>query len=111
MTEDDNKDIIFATSSYEQKFYFSKDAQVLPESIKEDIKYLAILLTEKVGGVFTIGFYKDDGELFLDFAYNHDDVFYDDIGAKLEIKKLYRENREFFEDLTNWYRVFVINKK
>ncbi len=111
MTEDDNKDIIFATSSYKQKFYFSKDARALPESIKEDIKYLAILLTEKVGGVFTIGFYKDDGELFLDFSYNHDDVFYDDIGAKLELQKLYRENREFFEDLTNWYKVFVINKK
>ncbi len=107
---DNQKDIIFASSSYKQKFYFSPDAKALPQPIKDDIKQLAILLTEKVGGIFTLGFYKDDGEMFLDFSYNQDDVFYDDIGAKLEIQKLHRDNRDFFEALTNWYKVFVIGK-
>lgn len=100
------KNIIFATSSYKQKFYFSPEADTLPENIKDDIKQMGILLINKVGGVLSLGFYKDNGELFID--YDYDDVFCDDIGAKLEIEKLKREQREFFESLSNWYKIFVL---
>lgn len=103
---DNNKDVIFATSSYKEKFYFSPKADTLPENIKNEIKEIGILLVNKVGGVLSLGFYNDDAEMFID--YDYDDVFCDDIGAKLEIEKLKREKREFFENLSNWYKIFIL---
>lgn len=100
-----NKEVIFATSSYNEKFYFSEKVEKLPQAIKEEIKELGITLVAKVGGIFSLGFYED-GEMFIDYSSHENDFCCDEIGAKLEIERLKRENRELFESLEVWYKLF-----
>lgn len=104
----DNKKVLFATSSYNQKFYFDHMAESLPTDIKNNIKQIGIYFVNKVGGIFTIGFY-DDGDLFIEYSFVENDFLCDEIGAKLEIEKIKRENNELICALTLWYKVF--NKK
>lgn len=100
-----NREIIFATSSYNKKFYFADKTKTLPVSIRDEVKKIGIFLVNKVGGIFSLGFY-DDGEMFIEYSFKDDDLSCDEIGAKLEIELLKRENRELFENLEVWYKLF-----
>ncbi|WP_250278819.1 DUF6145 family protein [[Clostridium] colinum] len=100
-----DKNIIFATSSYNQKFYFDKIAETLPSDIKNNIKEIGIYFVNKVGGIFTLGFYND-GDFFMEYSFSEDDFLCDEIGAKLEIEKIKRENKNLISSLTLWYKIF-----
>ena len=100
-----NKNVIFATSSYNQKFYFDKITDSLPIDIKNSIKEIGIYFVNKVGGIFSLGFY-DDNSFFIDYSFSEDDFLCDEIGAKLEIEKIKRENKELIYSLILWYKLF-----
>lgn len=104
------KRVIFGASSYNEKFYFDDIAKTLPQDIKNDIKIIGINFVNKVGGIFTIGFYEDNS-LFIDYSFYEDDFLCDEIGAKLEIEKIKRENKELISSLTLWYKLFNNAKK
>ena len=101
------KDIIFAVSSYNQKYYFGESTKTLPIDIKSRLKEIGIYIVNKVNGRISIGFYND-GNLFIEHSFNEDDFFCDEIGARLEIDKLQKEEKELLESLRMWYKVFVL---
>lgn len=100
-----DKKIIFATSSYNKKFYFDEISESLPIDTKNKIKEIGIYFVDKVGGMFTLGFYEDNS-IFIDYSFLEDDFLCDEIGAKLEIEKIKRENKELINSLVLWYKIF-----
>lgn len=103
-----DKKIIFAASSYNKKYFFDEISESLPLDIKNIIKEIGLYFVNKVGGIFSIGFY-DDNDFFIDYRFSEDDFLCDEIGAKLEIEKIKRDNKDLISALILWYKIF--NKK
>lgn len=103
-----DRKIIFAISSYNKKYFFDEISESLPLDIKNRIKEIGLYFVNKVGGIFSIGFY-DDNNFFIDYIFSQDDFLCDEIGAKLEIEKIKRENKDLVSSLILWYKIF--NKK
>ena len=83
--------VLCGASAYEQKYYFNKDFDSLPDHVKKELQIMCVLFTEEIGGIFTLG-------------------FYDDIGGALKIKKLRVEKEELLESLEMYYRVFFLGE-
>lgn len=105
----DEKQILCACSAYEQKFYLNPRYSSLPEPVQEELRILSVMLTEDVGGVFTMEF-EEDGTLYLSTTAKENDFFFDEIGSYLKIKQLRREKEELFESLEEYYREFFAEK-
>lgn len=103
----DEKQVLCACSAYEQKFYLNPVYSSLPDAVQEELKIISVMLTEDVGGVFTMAF-EEDGTLFLSTTAKENDLTYDEIGSYLKIKQLRQEKEELFEGLEQYYRTFFI---
>ena len=101
-----SKTIICGANAYEKKYYMNPDFAGLPDSIKDELHIMAVLFTEEVGGIFTIGF-DEDGELVLETDADEEDILYDEIGSGLLVKKLQRDRQELFESLELYYKVMI----
>lgn len=99
--------VLCAASAYEQKFYLNEDFAALPESIKEELQIISVLLTADVGGVLIMEF-GPEGDLRLRVDVDEEDILFDDIGSGLKIRQLQRERAELFESLEMYYRVFFM---
>ncbi len=97
-------------SAYEEKYYFNRQFDSLPDSIKEELQILCVLFTEDVGGVLTLEF-NEDGNLEFKVMAADDDFDYDEIGSGLKIRQYQREKRELLESLELYYRVFFLARK
>lgn len=98
--------VLCGANAYEQKYYFNRDFDKIPESIKEELHIICVLFTEEVGGIFTMGF-NGDGELIMTTQASDEDYLYDDIGAGLLINKIRTTRQELLESLSLFYRVFM----
>lgn len=98
------KEVIFAVSSYNEKYFFSPITKNLPLEIKKDIKKIGIYFVSKISGIFTTGFYEN-GDFFIDYKFLETDFDYDEIGAKLEIEKIKREKKQLISSLMLWYKI------
>ncbi len=96
--------VLCGANSYEQKYYFNQDFNVLPASIKEELQIMCVLFTEDVGGVLTLEF-NEDGELEFKVTQADDDFLFDDIGSALLIKKMQQEKRDLLEGLEMFYKL------
>lgn len=105
----EEKQILCACSAYEQKFYLNPRYSSLPEPVQDELRILSVMLTEDVGGVFTMEF-EEDGTLYLSTTAKENDFFFDEIGSYLKIKQLRREKEELFESLEKYYREFFAEK-
>lgn len=105
----EEKQILCACSAYEQKFYLNPRYSSLPEAVQDELRILSVMLTEDVGGVFTMEF-EEDGTLYLSTTAKENDFFFDEIGSYLKIKQLRREKEELFESLEKYYREFFAEK-
>jgi hypothetical protein len=105
---EDIKTVLNSASFYKQKYYFNEEYAKLPEKIKEEMKVITICLAQITRGIVVTGFYRDNGDFYIEAMSEPDDMDYDEIGARLEVNKTERESRELFEQLTLWYRTFVI---
>lgn len=98
------KQVLFAISSYNEKYYFSPITKKLPKEIKLDIKKIGIYFVNKLKGIFTIGFYEN-GDIFIESSSLENDFEYDELGAKLEIERIKQEKKDLLSSLILWNRV------
>ena len=54
--------VLCGASAYEQKYYFNKDFDSLPDHVKKELQIMCVLFTEEIGGIFTLEF-DDHGNL------------------------------------------------
>ena len=102
----DGRIVLCGANAYEQKYYFNKDFDKIPESIKKELHVISVLFTQEVGGIFTIVFEKD-GSVSLETNAEEDDITYDEISSGLLIGEIRRKRQELFESLELYYRVFI----
>ena len=99
------KTVLAGANSVNKKYFFEPLFGYLPESIKDEIRDICVVLAEKLNCTFVISFYEN-GDIVFEIVKNEGDVDFDDIGADLEIKILKKEKNELIKALKLWY---VIN--
>lgn len=102
--------VLCGANAYEQKYYFNKDFDGLPEAVKEELHILCVLFTAEAGGIFTIVF-EEDGSLVLETNAAEDDYYYDEISSGLLVGEVRRRRQELLESLSLYYRVFILKEK
>lgn len=103
------KTVLCGANAYEMKYYFNRQFDGIPESIREELRILCVLFTEEVGGVFTISF-EEDGTVLLETNADDDDIYYDEISSGLMVSEVRRRRQELFESLSLYYRVFILKE-
>lgn len=103
------KVVICGANAYEQKYYFNKQFEKIPESIQEELHIICVLFTEEVGGIFTISF-NADGEMEFETTSAEDDFMYDDIAAGMLIAKIRNTKQELLQSLSLYYRVLFLHE-
>lgn len=106
---DENKIVLCGANAYEQKYYFNEQFAGMPQAIKDELKIMAVLFTEEVGGIFTVVFEKD-GSLLLETSSEETDYYYDEISSGLMIREVKRKRADFLESLSLYYRVFILKQ-
>jgi len=103
------KTVLCGANAYEQKYYFNKDFNKIPESIQDELHVICVLFTEEVGGIFTIGF-DEDGELVFGTQAADEDYLYDEIGAGLLVRKIRDTKQDMLQSLSLYYRVIYLHE-
>ncbi|MGN0372115.1 MAG: DUF6145 family protein [Enterocloster sp.] len=101
--------VLCGANSYNQKYYFNRDFDSLPQSVKDEIHIMCVLFTEDVGGVLTMEF-DDRGNLEFKVSSEEGDYLFDEIGSVLKIKQYQEEKRELLEALELYYRTFFLGE-
>ena len=101
--------VLCGASSYEQKYYFNKDFDSLPDHVKQELQIMCVLFTEEIGGILTLE-YDEEGNLQFRTEAIEADARYDEIGGALRIKQIRQEKRELLESLEMYYRVFFLGE-
>ncbi len=100
----DDENVLCAANSYIEKYYLNSRFSKLPEGIKEDLQKITVSLAEEAGGIALMRF-DADGELMVMSYADEADYYYDDISAKLIIRRIEKENEELFEGLSQYNRI------
>lgn len=98
------KEIVISASPYNHKYYFEPRYDDIPNEIKEELIESIAAIAEKVNAIISLGFNKD-GYIFIEQTAD-ENVFIDEIGADLEIKKLQRDKKELLKSLQLWYMIY-----
>ncbi len=98
--------VLCGASSYNKKFYFNEDFDLVPQQVKDELKIMCVLFTEEVGGTIQL-MYDENGNLEIVVDKEEDDILYDEIGSVLKVKQLQRDKKELFESLETFYKVMV----
>ncbi|MEG1848195.1 MAG: DUF6145 family protein [Lachnospiraceae bacterium] len=104
--KEEHKTVLCAANAYEQKYYFNEIFQKIPMSIQEELRVIAILFTQEVGGIFLLTF-AEDGELLLETEAKEEDITYDEISSGLLIQEIRRSRQELLESLSLYYKVLI----
>ncbi len=94
--------VIGAASWENQKYFFDPEFNALPDSIKEEIRIICVVMAQRLGCTFLMGF-KDEGDVYFEIVKGENAYDFDDIGADLEIKSLTKEKEELIKALKVWY--------
>ncbi|WMI80844.1 DUF6145 family protein [Anaerotignum sp. MB30-C6] len=99
-------ELVLAAASYEkQKYYLEPKFQALPESIQEEVRMICVTKAQKLCCTFLMGFHED-GEIYFKTVKREDDFDFDEIGAELEIKELFRTQKELLVSLKVWFTIY-----
>ncbi|NLL78728.1 MAG: hypothetical protein GX234_02775 [Clostridiales bacterium] len=101
--------VLCGANAYEKKYYFNKQFDGIPESIKQELHIICVMFTEEVGGIFTVVF-EPDGSLSFDTQAADEDYYYDEIGSGLLIREIERKRAEMLKSLSLYYRVFILHE-
>ena len=108
MNEAENKNertVLAGASREKQKYFFERKFDSLPQSVKDEIRNVCVIMAERLGCTFLI-YFEENGDVVFEIIKNEGDFDFDDIGAELEIKSLRSEKKELLKSLKLWY---VIN--
>lgn len=98
------KQIVISVSPYNHKYYFEPKFNDIPAEIKEELAEAIAAIAEKVNAIISVGF-NEDGQIFIDQTAD-EEIFVDEIGAALEIKRLQKDKAELLKSLQLWYMVY-----
>lgn len=101
--------VLCGANAYEKKYYFNRQFDGIPDSIKDELHIICVLFTEEVGGTFTIVF-EEDGGVVMETNADDGDIYYDEISSGLLVSEIRRTRQELFESLSLYYRVFVLRE-
>lgn len=107
--DSDNKVVLCGANAYEQKYYFNKDFDKIPQSIQDELHIICVLFTEEAGGIFTI-FFDEEGNLEFGTEYAPEDYLYDEIGAGLLVRKIRDTRQDLLQSLSLYYRVLFLHE-
>ena len=96
--------VLCGANSYEQKYYFNKDFDKLPDSIKQELQIMCVTFTENVGGTLLVEF-DESGMLKLTVQVDDNDYYFDEIESGIQISRIQKEKEELFRQLELFYRV------
>ncbi|MBQ1173249.1 MAG: hypothetical protein IIX48_11720 [Lachnospiraceae bacterium] len=105
----DGRMVLCAANKYEMKYFFNKNFERIPKSIKDELHIISVLFVQEVGGIFKIVF-EEDGDITMETESAEDDFLYDDISAGLMVAEIKRTRQEMFESLRMFYRVFILKE-
>ena len=100
----ENTVVLCGANSYNEKFYLNPDFEILPASVKDELKILCVSITEEAGGILTLEFDPDGNLNFVSRAEDGDYLF-DDITSGMKIGRARFERQELLEGLELYYRV------
>lgn len=103
------KIVLCGASAYQQKYYFNEQFKAIPQSIKDELHIICVLFTEEVGGTFSLVF-DEEGNLNIETDAEETDIYYDEIGSGLLVKKITQTRQELFESLSMYYRVVILHE-
>jgi hypothetical protein len=107
-----DKIVLCAASYYEHKFYFNDESfSTLPNDVKREAQIIAATTAEKVRAIVSIGFYAQNGSVFVEIRSNGEDLDFDEIAAKYEVNKIQKSKKKFLNALSLWYRVTKLSAK
>ncbi len=104
------ENVIFCASKYKELYYFNELYKDLPTEVKKDLHEKVIMLNKCIGGIVLVGFYEDDGEIFVRSMSEENDFEYDEIFAALNVKEFEKLEREFLQNLSKWYNLVYKTK-
>lgn len=102
--------VLCAANSYEEKYYLNPDFDELPDEVKDELKIMCVLYVHDVGGILTL-VYDGEGELQFEVMVEEFDPMFDDIGSRLLIKKLRTEKAGLLEALQMYFKVFFLGEE
>ena len=105
----EEKIVLCASNSYENKYYLNPDFEALPEQIKNELKIMCVLYTEEIGGILALK-YEEDGTLVFEVSSEENDFMFDEIGSRLKIKELQQTKAELLQSLELYYKVFFLGE-
>ena len=103
------KTVLCGANSYEQKYYFNQDFNMLPDQIKQELQIMCVTFTENVGGTLLVEF-DGNGNLSLEVQVDDSDYYFDEIESGLQISNIQKEKEELFGQLETLYKVLKNNK-
>ena len=106
---DEERNILCASSKYEEKYYLNPEFDGLPQGIKDELQAMCVLFTEDIGGILTLEF-NDDANLQFVTMSDENDILYDEIGSVLKIKRLRNTRQELLESLEMYYKIIFLGQ-
>lgn len=106
---DEERNILCASSKYEEKYYLNPEFDGLPQGIKDELQAMCVLFTEDIGGILTLEFDDDANLQFVTMA-DENDILYDEIGSVLKIKQLRNTRQELLESLEMYYKIIFLGQ-
>ncbi len=106
---DPDRTILCGSNFYEKKYYFNEEFNSLPEAVKQELQIMCVLYTEEIGGILTVE-YDNYGNLLFQVSAQETNLYFDEIGSDLKIKKLRKEKKELLEALETYYKVFYLGE-
>ena len=103
------KVVLCGANAYEKKYYFNKEFDKIPDSIKEELHIICVLFTEEVGGIFTFCF-DEEGNLEMETDAAPEDYLYDEIGSGLLVRKIRDTKQELLQSVSLYYRVLFLHE-
>ena len=96
------KRVLCGANSYIEKYFFNPRFQNLPEEVKENLQKISVVYTEEIGGIILLQF-DEEGKLDIACLKEEDDFLYDTIGAELKRRQIFKDYKELFSKLEEYY--------
>lgn len=103
------KIVVGAASAYKELYFFNPEFEGLPKEVQQEIQIICVTVANAIHGVFTMGFHEN-GNVYIETQGDELDASYDDIGAELEVKRVFKENEELIKALHVWFATIYLGE-